>query len=160
MTVTKEQVEKTMELFSVYHQVSQEFWEKHPSREDRMKYLLHRDLPEYSSVKKASDDLHKFLRSLPNDAILDLRGLMVYGRELRRFGGMDGLQEYINSVDDPEVSNLGLLTAERYFNNNRGYIDDDGEKEEVIDYITGKIHLAQSLRYAMEALSQELGNRW
>lgn len=160
MTVTKEQVAKTMELFSTYHQVRQEFWEKHPSRDDYMKYLLHRDLPEYCSVKKPSDDLYNFLRSLSNDAILDLRGLMIYGRELRRFGGMDGLREYINSVDDPEDRNLSLLNAERYFDNNRGYIDDEEDKECVIGYITEKSHLVQSLRYAMEALSQELGSRW
>lgn len=160
MTVTKEQVEKTIELFSTYHQESQDFWGKHTSQEEYMKHLLNQDLPEYSSVKKASDNLYNFLCSLSNNAILDLRGLMIYGRELRRFGGMDGLREYINSVDDFEDRNLSLLNAERYFNNNRGYIDDEEDRECVIGYITEKSHLAQSLRYATEALAQELGSRW
>ena len=111
-----------------------------------------------SSIQNISKDdkkeLHSYLTQLDYKAILDLEALMVYGRELNSYGGIDELQTWIREHRSNRIDLLSPTKRFETLRNDfaRSYPSPDG-KSDAVSYIHGKSILNHYLYYAMDALN-------
>lgn len=155
MFITQEQIHQVIQLAQAVQVADDVFHNKYfPNKVIRLEeYEAHMNTPEFLRLDEAKQKLRHYLSQLDYMAILDLEGVMQYGRELASYDGLDGLRRLIGNGQSDRSD---LLDAKGSFASARShfattYPSPDG-KMLAIDFLMGKMDLYKYLRYAADAL--------